>query len=153
MVTSLYAVPSSFSQSPNVRETSAMPSGGRVSVPEKMTSFISPPPQGLGRLLAEDPADGVENVAFAAAVGADNGGDARVKFQGGTVREGLETNDVERLQIHGVRCNAGPCVWQEIPQLVVVLLDFNYYLLIFRELASFSAFGAASKAPVGEIWQ
>jgi hypothetical protein len=43
--------------------------------------------QRLGRLLAEHPADAVEDVAFAAAVGPDNGGDSGVKFEGGAVRE------------------------------------------------------------------
>jgi hypothetical protein len=90
MVTSLYAVPSSFSQSPKVRETSAMPSGGRVSVPEKMTSFISPPRRALADCSPRTQRMAVEDVAFAAAVGADNGGDALVKFEGGAVRKRLE---------------------------------------------------------------
>ena len=57
--------------------------------------------QGLGRLLAEHPADAVEDVALAAAVGADDGGDSGMKFERGAVRKRLESDDVERLQIHG----------------------------------------------------
>jgi len=64
-----------------------MPSGGRVSVPEKNHVLHLAAAQGLGRLLAEHPADGVQNVALAAAVGPDNSGDSGVKFEGGAVRE------------------------------------------------------------------
>ena len=57
--------------------------------------------QGLGRLLAEHPPDAVEDVALAAAVGPDDGGHSLVKFECGAVGKGLESDDVERLQIHG----------------------------------------------------
>ncbi len=57
-------------------------------------------PKRLGRLLAEHPADAVQDVALAAAVGPDNGGDSRVKFERGAVRERFKSDDVERLQVH-----------------------------------------------------
>ncbi len=56
--------------------------------------------QGFGRLLAEDPANRVENVALTAAIRADDGGDALVEFKRGAIRERLKTDDVERLQVH-----------------------------------------------------
>jgi hypothetical protein len=47
--------------------------------------------QTAGGLLAEDPADGVAQVGFAAAVGADDGRDATpVEPQFGAVTKGLE---------------------------------------------------------------
>ena len=49
--------------------------------------------QRLGRLLAEHPADGIGDVGFAAAVGADDGGDAGLKIQRGFVREGLKAKN------------------------------------------------------------
>ena len=53
--------------------------------------------EGFGGGFAEDPADGVDDVGFAAAVGADDAGDALVEFEGGFVREGLEAVDFERF--------------------------------------------------------
>ena len=53
--------------------------------------------QGLGRLLAEHPADGVENVAFARAIGADDRGDSVVKFQNCFVTEGFESLHLQPL--------------------------------------------------------
>ena len=47
-------------------------------------------PEGLGGLLAHDPADGVGDIRFAAAVGADNGSDVLAKAQDGLIREGFE---------------------------------------------------------------
>ena len=64
--------------------------------------------EGLGRLLAKDPADAVEDVAFAAAVGADDGGDSGMEFEGGAVGERLKSNDVERLQVHGAFLRPAP---------------------------------------------
>jgi hypothetical protein len=80
----------SSSTPPSVSDTSPMPIGLRPSVPLKITSAISPPRKRLGRLLAEHPADGVGDIGFAAAVGADDGSDAGLKIQRGFVREGLE---------------------------------------------------------------
>jgi hypothetical protein len=57
--------------------------------------------EGLRGLLAEDPAHGVEDVGFAAAIGADDGGDALVEIQHSLNGEGLETEDLERLEVHG----------------------------------------------------
>src|SRR6266478_3216652 len=47
MVTSFQSSPSSCSHSAKVMATSAMPRAGRESVPEKMTSDISPPRRAL----------------------------------------------------------------------------------------------------------
>ena len=57
--------------------------------------------QGLGRLLAEHPADGVEDVRFAATVRADDGGHAAVEAQDGLRGEGLEADQFNGLEIHG----------------------------------------------------
>ena len=46
--------------------------------------------QALGALLAKHPRERVGHVALAAAVGSDNGGDATVECQLGSVREGLK---------------------------------------------------------------
>ena len=54
-------------------------------------------------LLAEDPGDGVGDVGFAAAVGADDGGDAGAgELDLGAVTEGLEAEDLDLLELeHG----------------------------------------------------
>ena len=57
--------------------------------------------QRRGALLAEDPADGVGDVALAAAVGADNGGDARLEDEAGFRCEAFEADDFECLEVHG----------------------------------------------------
>ncbi len=46
--------------------------------------------QGLGRLLAQNPADGIGDIGLAAAIRADNRGDARLKIQRSFIREGFE---------------------------------------------------------------
>ena len=46
--------------------------------------------QGLAALLAHDPEDGVRNIRFAGAVGADDGGDVIAEPDQGLIREGLE---------------------------------------------------------------
>ena len=51
------------------------------------------PAQRLGTHLAHDPADGVGNIRFAAAVGADDGGDVAVKPQDRLIRKGFEALD------------------------------------------------------------
>jgi hypothetical protein len=76
-----------------VSETSAMPTGLRPSVPLKMHVGHLAAAQGLGRLLAEHPADGVRDVRFAATVRADNRRDAGLKIQRGFVRKGLKTQN------------------------------------------------------------
>jgi hypothetical protein len=75
----------------------------------------------LGRLLAEDPADAVEDVAFATAVRPHDGGDAGVEFQRGAVGKGLESDDVERLQVHVVLYTRRFTRRKEIPPQVVFL--------------------------------
>jgi hypothetical protein len=52
--------------------------------------------EGLGALLTEDPADGVGDVGFAAAVGADDGRDTGLELEGGVVRETFEPVKRER---------------------------------------------------------
>ena len=46
--------------------------------------------EGLGALLTQHPADGVHDVGLAAAVGADNGGNATAELHDGLVGKGLE---------------------------------------------------------------
>ena len=56
--------------------------------------------QALGALLAEDPRDGVDDVALAAAVGADDGGHPVVEHQVGPFGKALEPGDGELMQSH-----------------------------------------------------
>ncbi len=56
--------------------------------------------EGFGGLLTEDPAYGVGNVGFTAAVGADDTSDARLEREGGFVGERLEAEDGEAFQVH-----------------------------------------------------
>ena len=58
--------------------------------------------QRLGRLLAEHPADGIGDIGFAAAVGADDGGDTGLKVQCGLVRKGLEAKNGQIFEIHAL---------------------------------------------------
>jgi len=57
--------------------------------------------QGAGGLFAKHPADGVKDVGFAAAIGADNGGDAGVEFQLDAVGKGFESCQLDVFQKHG----------------------------------------------------
>ena len=59
--------------------------------------------QGLGGGFAEHPADGIDDVGFAAAVGTDDAGDAFGEFKDGLVREGLEAVDFQSFEIHADR--------------------------------------------------
>ena len=54
--------------------------------------------QALGRLLAEDPLDGVDDVALAAAVGPDDRGQPRRKLEHRLVGEALEADKFEPLE-------------------------------------------------------
>ena len=56
--------------------------------------------QALGALLAEDPRNGIGNVALAAPVGPDDGGDALIEGELRPIGEGLETRDFETLETH-----------------------------------------------------
>ena len=56
-------------------------------------------PEGAGGLLPHDPADGVGDVGFPAAVGAHNGGDIMVKGQDRLVRERFKALDFQRLKV------------------------------------------------------
>ena len=53
--------------------------------------------QALGRLLAEDPADRVDDVALARPVRPDDAGDARREVEPGLVGERLEADQFEAL--------------------------------------------------------
>ena len=59
--------------------------------------------QGLGGLLPQGPADGVQHVALAAAVGPHHGGHPLREIQLGFMGEGLEAQDFQAAQIHGGR--------------------------------------------------
>ena len=59
--------------------------------------------QSLGRLLAENPSDGIEDVRFPAAVRADDGGHTPMEAQDGLWGKRLETNQFNGLQIHKKR--------------------------------------------------
>src|SRR5580692_3693397 len=55
--------------------------------------------QSFGRLLAQNPTDGVTQVGFSTAVGTNDGGDARAgELHLGLVKEGLEALDLNSLQ-------------------------------------------------------
>lgn len=56
--------------------------------------------EGLGRLLAEDPADRVEDVALAAPVRPDDGGDPGVELNHRFIRERFKPHHVQCLEIH-----------------------------------------------------
>ena len=56
--------------------------------------------QVAGTLLTEHPSDGVDDVGFAAAVGAHHTGDALVEMERGLVGEALEAFDLETGQFH-----------------------------------------------------
>src|SRR5699024_1920076 len=55
--------------------------------------------QGFGSLFAQDPGDGVDDVGFTGAVGADDAGDARFEAQGRGRGEGLESLQREALEV------------------------------------------------------
>ena len=57
-------------------------------------------PEGLCALLPQDPADGVYDIAFSAAVGADDGRDAPAEVHKGLVGEGFEALDLDGFQKH-----------------------------------------------------
>ena len=57
--------------------------------------------EGFGGHFAEDPFDGVDDVGFAAAVGADDAGDAVVEDEFGVVGEGFEAGEFEAGEFQG----------------------------------------------------
>ena len=65
-----------------------------------------PAAQVLGPLLAHDPGQGVHDIGLARAVGADDGGDARLQAQGRRRGEGLEALDRQRLEVHEATISA-----------------------------------------------
>src|SRR5437764_5375097 len=56
--------------------------------------------QALRALLAEDPCDGINDIALAAAVGPDDSGDAAVEGKFRAVGEALEPGDFKSIQPH-----------------------------------------------------
>ena len=83
-------------------ETSAKSRGGRVAVPAKITSSMPPPRSDLGLELAHRPADRFEQVGLAAAVGADDAGQAGLDPQLGRLDEALEAAELEPSDAHSV---------------------------------------------------
>src|SRR5262249_25205947 len=59
-----------------------------------------PPAEVLGALLAHAPADGVDDVGLAAAVGPDDPDHVGVEVDDGPVHEGLEAADLELADTH-----------------------------------------------------
>ncbi len=80
-----------------------MPIGLRQSVPLKITSAISPPRNALADCSPSTQRMASRDVGFAAAVRADDGGDAGVEVKSGLVREGFEPKEFERLEVHDLR--------------------------------------------------
>ena len=62
-----------------------------------------PAAQRLGRRFAQYPADRIDHVGLAAAVGADDARHPLGKLEHGLVGKRLETLDLERFEIHGYR--------------------------------------------------
>ena len=58
--------------------------------------------EALGRLLAEDPPDGIDDVALAGPVRPDDAGDARGEVEPRLVRERLEPDEFEALEHRAV---------------------------------------------------
>ena len=56
--------------------------------------------QALGALFTEDPGNGVGDVALAASIGTDDGGDTLIEGELRAIGEGLETRDFETLETH-----------------------------------------------------
>ena len=57
--------------------------------------------QSFGGGFAEHPADRIDHIGFAAAVGADDASDALGEFEYGLIGEGLEALDFESFEVHG----------------------------------------------------
>jgi hypothetical protein len=60
-------------------------------------------PQTLRALLAQNPREGIDHVALAAAVRSNNRRDARIERQFRSIRKALEAGDFKALQPHGVQ--------------------------------------------------
>ncbi len=60
--------------------------------------------EGASALLAERPADRIDQVRLARSVGTDDHTDARDELQDGLVRERLEAADLDLTQEHSARC-------------------------------------------------
>ena len=71
-----------------------------------------PAAQALGRLLAQHPLEGIDHVALAAAVGADDGGDAVVKIKYGLIGEALKAHHRKAFQL---QVSTPPCLCTRTP--------------------------------------
>ena len=71
---------------------------GRLAVPAKITSSISPPRMLLGAVLAHHPAQRLDQVRLAAAVRADDAGQAGLDDELGRLDEGLEAGEAESVK-------------------------------------------------------
>src|SRR5262249_32944267 len=78
-----------------------------------------PPAEVLGALLPHGPADGVDDVGLAAAVGADDPDDVGVEMDDGPVDERLETADLELPDAHGNDVAGGSLLHEHAPVYVV----------------------------------
>ncbi len=64
--------------------------------------------QRFGGALPHDPREGIDDIGFAGAVGTNHGADAGLKFHRRRRREGLESFERERFEVHS--CNSSkPC--------------------------------------------
>ena len=79
--------------------TSAIPVGGRVPVPLKMTSAMRSPRSDARALLTQHPGDGVGKIGLSATIRSHHGGHAIGKFQPRSVREGFEPEQFEFFQL------------------------------------------------------
>ena len=67
-----------------------MPKGRRALLPAKMTSSILVPRRYLDALFTHDPADGIGNIALAAAIWPNNGRDPIFEIDIDLIGKGLE---------------------------------------------------------------
>src|SRR5690606_10133083 len=79
-----------------LRQVSRFPVGGPVEY--HVLHFFRP--EHAGALLAQDPADGIHDIGFSAAVWPDNGGDPFVKMNDYLVPKAFEAFDFKRCQLH-----------------------------------------------------
>ena len=80
-------------------EAEAAPRGGAV---EDDVGHLAAA-QALGALLAQDPADGIDDVALARAVGPDDGGDAVAELEDGLVGKAFEADQFQPFE-HEASC-------------------------------------------------
>jgi hypothetical protein len=83
-------------------------------------------------LFPHHPAEGIEDIAFAATIGSHHGGDSRGKFYGGFIIKGFKTGYFQLFQFHVRRLSSKTALagyrWIHLPFGVGICL-------IFRELS------------------